>query len=160
MVARRVIGDLYEIPLGNGTLAYMQHVNSDAEQLGSAVVRVFAEHYLESTKTTSELISRGATAFYAHVLPKAGETLRIWRKFGRAPVGPIPRLLWYSCPVEQLRNAVSMEWTVWETSEKRECVSSRDPRLDQAEFGMVMSPQNILERIRTGKWLRSVPSRG
>jgi hypothetical protein len=156
MVARR-IGDVYELQSHQGNRFFLQHVDTDKSQLSSQVVRVFAP-----VPATTELVVSDAsgleTAFFTHVFLTAGETLKLWRKVGRAFTHPLPRLLWRTAPTEEMRAPVASSWEIWETNGRRSTVDPGSKVLHGVELGMVMSPILVVERAHTGKWTLVHPS--
>ena len=151
MPARR-IGDLYELPgLGAGRF-FMQHVDNDASQLGSHVVRVFTGIEAASVITPEKIVQQ-PTQFFVHVLLRAGETLAMWQKVGRATViDPLGDLTWRTCPMDEMRQPCATEWRVWRTNGERKMALPGSTSLRGTEVGMVIAPASVVERAHTGKW--------
>lgn len=152
------IGDVYELLCGDQQVAFMQHILTDNEQMGSAVVRVFAGIHDQTAPPALEQVVQEATKFHSHILPAAGKTLGLWRRVGRVDVEPLPCLTWFTPPPKRIRDKECDEWRVWDTNMPPETVISSDPRLGYAEFGAVMAPDQLIERVRTGQWSFPCPA--
>ena len=156
MPARR-IGDVYELPEHDGRCFFMQHVDTDSSQLGSQVVRVFEGVEKGKSLTLKEIV-RQPTHFFIHVLLRAGETLKLWHKIGRAAVVvEIGELTWRICPADELRQPNATEWYVWRTNGERRKALPGSDSLHGTEFGMAMAPAAVVERAHTGKWTFRYP---
>ncbi len=159
MPARR-IGDLYELPSREGLYFFMQHVDTDSSQLGSHVVRVF-EGVADAEGLQPRAIAGLPVKFFAHVLLRAGETLKLWTKVGHAPLEKaLPALTWRTCPHAEHRLPFATAWELWATNGRRRVVDSSAPELRHAEVGMAMSPLAVVERAHSGTWSFVYPALG
>jgi hypothetical protein len=115
--------------------------------------------YLANEKFEVDKI-RAHDGFFAHVFLKAGETLRVWEYLQRTKpeIVEIP-VTWAICDTQDLQREVSYSWRVWRTNENRRLPSSQD-ELTKAEFGMVMSPLDIVARIEQSAYSMKIPRKG
>ena len=159
-MARRTLGDLYEIALDGDKSAFLQQIGRDRAQLGSQVVQVFTIRLPRGQKRDLRSIASDRVAFYSHVFLRAGETLAAWRKIGNvAIVQPMPTIWWFTPPIEMLQAPTCNEWNLWSTDSPWQRVPSSDKRLDRAEYGKVMSPISVKGRAQNGVWPLRWPER-
>lgn len=149
---RRQIGDIYQIDLSEDKVGYMQHVAIDKSQLGSHVVKVFAQIYSADQEPDLKSIAGDKVAFYAHVLLRAGETLKKWRKVGRACDAGSVLPLWCTCRTGDMQKPVSYDWEVWHTDGERWVPDMSSQSFKDAELGLVCPPAAIISRLLHGKY--------
>lgn len=154
---RRVIGDVYAIQLPDNRVGFMQHLANDSSQLGSNVVCVFRVIQAQDSPVDLAQIVQADIEFYAHVLLKAGETLGIWNKVGRANKAHTSLPLWCKCIDSDRTIAESKNWKVWRTDGLLipAVLDSRD--FLEAEIGIVFSPLNIQARLINGQYPKVYP---
>jgi hypothetical protein len=134
----------------------MQHLANDRSQLNSNIVLVIPIKYPANEKFEVKKITAN-DGFFAHVFLKAGETLKVWEYVQRTnPVIIDIPVIWAMCSVEDLRLEVSHSWQVWRTNEEMRLPLSQD-ELTEAEFGMVMSPPQIVDRIEQSAYSMKIP---
>ena len=94
--------------------------------------------------------------FRAHVFLRAGETLDLWKVAGRCEIPSQTTQRWCTVPPQDLGAPTSVNWRVWMTDQPM--TSARAPvDLAGAELGYVMSPAQIVYRIRHGRYTLSLP---
>ena len=64
---RLKIGDIFEVPLENGTKRYFQFLGLDINQLNGETIRVFAKSYGKDEHPTVEEIVNDDVDFCSHV---------------------------------------------------------------------------------------------
>lgn len=152
MAARRRVGDIYEIVDGS-LIGLLQHVSTDASVPGSNVVNVLAPVPTDWGASFKLL----PVLFRAHVFLRAGETLDLWRKAGCQDLPDQTRQRWCTVPAQDLGNPTSANWRVWMTGEPMTPARTSADLLG-AELGYVMSPIQIVHRIRHGRYTHDLPA--
>jgi hypothetical protein len=152
------IGDIFCAPL-ESEKKYFQYIVRDHSQLNSHVIRVFKKSYSTNEKPDLDKIVEGNIDFYAHVFLRAGFTLRLWEKVGNArEVGKWDVLFRRTDDILYPKIKISEKWYVWKINEPHVWAGKLEGENQNAEIGMVMSPINILHRMRTGKYKSHFPS--
>jgi len=152
MGTRRGIGDIYEIVDGS-LIGLLHYVSTDSSVPGSNVVNVIAPIPPTWAKSFVSL----PVLFRAHVFLRAGETLDLWRKVGREDVPDQPKQRWCTIPPQDLGKPASPNWRVWMTGEPM-APARTSADLEGAELGYVMSPGQIIHRIRHGQYTHDLPA--
>lgn len=159
MRIRTKIGDVFSVKVTENEKKFFQLIAFDLTQLNSDVIRAFKKVYgINEQPPLSEIVN-GEVEFYAHCVTKFGVKLQLWEKAGSIPdVGDI-RLIIFRGTSEADRMEgdpfleIAHEWYVWHIGDddfKR--VGELRGKNREAEIGMVMSPYDILDRIKTGKY--------
>jgi hypothetical protein len=156
---KRRFGDLYLLRDCGEHLSAIQHACDDSTLLGSNVVRALIDLPTDWERLDDEWFVGLPAAFWAHVFLSAGETLSLWSRIGnRAIPQPPPQLTWCAVHPDELRQPQSTSWHVWRTDG-----TMRDPQsnaeLEACEFGYVMSPRQIAQRMVTGQYSMLMPAR-
>jgi len=151
MATRRRIGDVYEIVDGS-LIGLVHHIGNDSTVPGSNVVDVIAPASPDWAASFESL----HRLFRAHVFLRAGETLDLWKVAGRCEMPSRTTQRWCTVPPRDLGAPTSVNWRVWMTDQPM--ASARAPvDLAGAELGYVMSPTQIIYRIRHGRYTLSLP---
>ena len=153
MRLRHKIGDIFEVSIGDGTVGYFQYIAVDHSQLSSAVILAFMGIYdADSTPTTDALIA-SQVHFHAHVFLKAGYILGVWRKFGAAlPPPTLDVVFRNSADFGNPEIQISQDWYIWRANEPYQTVGPLPVEYQNAEIGVVMPPQMVAERMRSGSY--------
>ena len=147
------IGDIYCVDLDDNTKKYFQYVANDISQLNSDVIRVFKKAYLKTETPRLEDVISDDVAFYTHVVLEFGITLKKWEKVGNiSDVGKVDLLFRDSQDYGNPQIKVSNDWWVWRTNEDPKRVGRLTGDNRNAEIGIVVTPLDIVERMRTGKY--------
>lgn len=151
------IGSIYQIKLNGNKKAFFHYLLKDKTMLGGQLIKVFAKIYDVSEQPTLQEIGKDEVSFYAHVFLGFGLGMNLWEKIGRLPVNFHPKQVLFKAAIEPGNTPeVSYNWKVWYANERW-----RDPQdlqeLKSAEYGPVMPPQSIIDRIETGKYLGLIP---
>ena len=158
MPKRLKIGDVFAVPLPNGTAGYVQYVADDASMLDSYVIRVFRGVYdLAGPPDIAEVVSL-EVAFYAHVFLKVCVMHGFWKNIGNAPVPDRIEVLFRGCWDDGNPDVrVSRRWYVWRINEPFQEIGTLSPTYVKAEIGSVLPPQSIVERMVTGRYTLGQP---
>jgi hypothetical protein len=160
-IKKRVVirlGDIFIVKLDD-CQKYFQYVADDMAMLNSRVIRVFEKKYpLESMPDLTE-IAQGDIDFYAHTSVKLGIKMGLWGKLGNSPVlGEIDVIFCRSRDyTEGLKVKISERWEIWYVNEEFRYVGKLKGENRNAELGLVEPPNEIVERMRTGKYSYSYP---
>ncbi|MES2432858.1 MAG: hypothetical protein V4586_03415 [Pseudomonadota bacterium] len=158
MRSRHKIGDIFEVSIGDGTVGYFQYIAIDHSQLSSAVIRGFVGTYNTDNAPAIDALIASQIHFHAHVFLKAGYTLEIWRKIGSAPPPPILDVIFrnsadYGNPEIQ----ISHDWYIWRANEPFQDVGPLPHQYQSSEIGIVVAPQDVAERMRSGSYRMVYP---
>lgn len=147
------IGDVFEVRLDSSTKRFFHYIANDESQLHSHVVRVFRKSYnLEEIVDLANVV-RGEIDFYAHVLLGIGLKQKFWRKVGHVKCEGDADVLFRD--TDDFGNPsikVSMNWYVWKIGGPIKDVGSLRPKYVDAEIGVVVPPDSLLHRIRSGTY--------
>lgn len=156
---RTKIGDVFSVLISENEKKYFQLISFDLIQLNSDVIRAFKKVYaIDESPSLSEIVC-GEVEFYAHCVTKWGVQLQLWEKAGNIQdVGDINHIIFrdtedYGVKLGEEPIKVSHRWYIWHIGDDdfkdvgKLCGENR-----KAEIGMVMSPYNIVDRIKTGKY--------
>lgn len=152
------IGDVFQVDLGDGQKSYFQYICNDLTQLNSDVIRVFDKKYTIAEHPLIEDIVSEGISFYAHAITSIGVKLGYWEKVGKSDaVGDLQKILFRDtndCArgVNDPPILISRNWHVWRINEEFRTVGLLKGEHRNAEVGLVMTPIDIVERIRTGKY--------
>lgn len=162
MGAKRIrtkIGDVFSVKVSEFGIKYFQLIAFDLTQLNSDVIRAFKKVYtLDEHPTLSEIVN-GEVEFYAHCVTNFGPKLSLWEKVGSiADVGDTSHILFRSTR-DRVREPgeepiqISHRWYVWHINDENFTdVGKLEGENRKAEIGMVLSPWDIVDRIKTGKY--------
>ena len=151
MATRRRIGDVYEIVDGI-LIGLVHHIGNDSTVPGSNVVDIIAPVSPDWAASFESL----PRLFRAHVFLRAGETLDLWKVAGRREIPSQTTQRWCTVPPQDFGASTSVNWRVWMTDQPM--ANAQSPvDLAGAEFGYVMSPTQIVHRIRHGRYTHALP---
>ena len=151
---RTRIGDVFSVALSPQGKKYFQFVANDPTQLNSDVIRAFATVYLAGSHAPLEAIVAGEIQFHAHVVIKWGLKMELWSRVGNTPIiGQLDVLFRGSHNSTKSAINNSNDWYVWRIGGPMRDVGTLEGDNRRAEFGLVMSPENIVNRMRTGRYL-------
>ena len=72
-------GDIFEVPLDEHRIGYVQYIADDESMLGSNVIRAFSELYDAKDPPNLSAITAGEIHFHAHVLLDAAIKFFSWK---------------------------------------------------------------------------------
>lgn len=148
------IGDVFSVKIDDNSKKYFQYINSDITQLNSDVIRVFKKIYPINSNPDLLEVVKGEVEFYAHCVTKWGIKLGFWKKVGNIEnVGKTDSILFrdssdYGSPEIKISN----NWWVWKINQKQKQVGALEGEYRNAEIGIVISPDSIVHRMRTGEY--------
>jgi len=152
------VGYVYEVELmPEGKKRYFHFVAIDRTQLGSDVIRVFRETYEKDASPTPEEVVAGETDFYAHTTISLGVKMGLWKKAGHvSEVGPLDILFrdTHDCgrAIDEEPVRISSRWYIWRLNEEFQEVGILKGEHRGAEIGVVVSPHNIVARLKCGQY--------
>jgi len=152
------IGDIFSVTLGDKK-KYFQLIARDLTQLNSDVIRAFRTAYPITANPSPSEIIKGEVDFYAHCVTKWGVQLGYWEKIGHCDnVGRLEHILFrdtndYGRNPAAERVKLSNNWHVWRIGDERFTdVGKLKGENRQAEIGLVINPESIVYRMRTGEY--------
>jgi hypothetical protein len=153
------IGDIFSVKINDERKKYFQTIAIDSTQLSSSVIRAFKEEYkLSDSPALSEVI-KGEVQFYAHCSTKLGVKLNFWEKVGNVPeVGKIDHIVFrdtmdYGRKLGEEPVRVSARWFIWRINDSGfTSVGKLEGKYKDAEIGLVINPESIVYRMRTGDY--------
>lgn len=153
------IGDIFSVKLNDNSKKYFQLITYDLTQLNSDVIRAFKKVYpLDVTPDLLGVVSDDVE-FYAHCVTKWGVKLGFWEKVGNiSKVGELSHILFrgtsdYGCKAGEDPIRVSHNWYVWRINDANFTrVGKLSGENQKAEIGIVMDPESIVHRMRTGEY--------
>jgi hypothetical protein len=150
------IGDIFSVKIDDYNRKYFQYIANDSLQLNSDVIRVFKKTYGFELNPDLSAILKGEVEFYAHCLTKLGVKLGFWDKIGNiTDIGEINNIVFRdtndygSKPGKQIN--VSQNWFIWKLNDQNfKRVGKLERENQKAEIGVVINPQSIIYRMKTG----------
>jgi Immunity protein 26 len=152
------LGDVFSVDLDNSRIGYFQYIADDPTQLSSNVIRVFSEKFETKKLFELETIVGGDVQFFAHVFLKAGVKFSSWKRVGNSPVIQGLQTLFrdsadYGNPAVKSSN----RWYIWKIGEPQRYVGPLSPEFQSAEIGVVIAPEEIGVRMKTGSYSYQYP---
>jgi hypothetical protein len=152
------IGDIFSVKLDDNKKKYFQLIAYDYAQLNSDVIRVFKTSYAFNSNPELSEIVKDEVVFYTHCITKLGIKMGKWEKFGNIlNVGELTSILFRgssdsgSKVGEQVKK--SNNWYIWKIGDKEfKKVGKLEGENQKAELGLVVNPNDVIERIKTGKF--------
>lgn len=158
-MARYNIGDIYVVNLSGGKKKYFQHIANDIEQLDSNVIKAFKSEYNAEDNPLLEELAMDEVDFYIHIILKIGLKLKRWEKVGKAKVvGSCDIFFKSTNDYGNPEIKVSKDWWVWKLNGEKKYVGKLTGKYKEAEIGVVVNPDDVLERMETGKFSFFYPS--
>lgn len=153
MSKKSVVGDVFEVRLDTSSKHFFQYVADDATQLNSHVVRVFRQAYGANESPDLSGVIRGEVDFHAHVLLGIGIKQQLWRKVGHVlPPRDVDVLFRDTNDYGNPSIKVSNNWYVWRVNGPFERIGTMSAEYEGAEVGVVVPPDSLLCRMRSGRY--------
>ena len=151
---RTRVGNVFSVPLGAGSKKFFQYIANDRTQLNSDVIRAFKTAYPIDANPDLNQVVRDDVDFYAHVVIKWGIKMGLWEKIGNvSELGELGLMLFRDTNDygdSQIKK--SQNWYVWKLNEEFQKIGKLEGDYRKAEIGVVVSPPNIVHRMRTGEY--------
>jgi hypothetical protein len=152
-IVRTRKGNVLSVPIGSRAKKYFQYIANDLTQLNSDVIRAFKKVYPVDAKPELPEVLSGEVEFYAHVVVPWGIKMKLWEKVGSVPFnGKVEAYFRDSDDYGTPQIKYSEKWFVWRIKEKTQHVGKLTGVLSAAEIGIVVTPTDIVDRMRTGKY--------
>lgn len=153
------IGDIFSVTITKKTRKYFQLIAFDLTQLNSDVIRAFKTEFpTDWTFDASEIVSQEVD-FFAHCVTKWGIKLAYWEKVGNSvEIGPLDQILFrgtsdYGHIEGEEPIKISNNWYIWHINDRDFTkVGKLKGKNRNAEIGVVMDPESIVHRMKTGKY--------
>ncbi|MBI5326539.1 MAG: hypothetical protein HZB41_14910 [Ignavibacteriae bacterium] len=151
---RTQIGDIFSVKIDEHHKKYFQYIINDLTQLNSDVIRAFKCAYNINDKPELWDLIKNEVDFYAHCVTDIGIKYGYWEKVGnKAEVGKINHILFRSSRDSgNPAIKVSHNWWVWKINEEQKYLGKLRDKYISAEIGIVVTPEDIVTRLRTGKY--------
>ncbi|WP_071885931.1 hypothetical protein [Hymenobacter sedentarius] len=151
------LGDIFRVEVHEGITKFFQYIGDDNTQLNSRVISVFQQEYLSDKTPDFDSIRKAHVDFHAHCDLRAGITRGFWEKAGKAPISATPKPVFrdtydYGIAPWQEPILVSNNWVVWEMGEPMRTVGTLQGLHQQADIGLVMTPEDIVYRMKNGHY--------
>ncbi len=147
------LGDVFSVDLGDRTKKYFQYVATDLTQLNSQVIRAFSKKYLMADAPALRDVVDGQIEFHAHVVIRWGIQMNLWQKVGTVKeIRPVNMQFRDSSDYTNPEVGSVRKLFVWTVNEPTRKVGRLEGDDRHAEIGLVVSPLDILHRMRTGKY--------
>ena len=153
------IGDIFSVNINKKSKKYMQYIANDITQLNSDVIRAFKKTYTIDDNPSLEEIVKDEIHFYAHCVLKFGIKMDLWKKVGNnKDVVSLNNILFrgtkdYGHKIGTELIKVSDNWHVWKINDdKFTHIGNLIGNYKKAEIGIIVNPNDIVERITTGKY--------
>ncbi len=148
------IGDVFSVRINEENIKYFQLIATDLTQLNSDVIRAFKKTYpLNTSPDLFEIITHEVD-FYAHCVTKWGIKMGYWNKVGNiSDIGKIDHILFRdSSDFGNPQVKVSQNWWIWKINEEQISVGKLTGENENAEIGIIMDPESIVHRRKTGNY--------
>jgi hypothetical protein len=158
------IGDVFSVRIDETSKKYFQLIAFDLYQLNSDVIRAFKQIYPVDANPGLSEIAKDEVEFYAHCVTKFGIKMGLWEKVGNITnIGRIDHIIFrgtsdYGHKLGEEPVKISEKWYVWRLGDLQTIrVGKLEGENRKAEIGLVMNPYDIVDRIKTGKYMGFYP---
>lgn len=157
------LGDVFSVNVEKDRCKYFQFICTDTSQLNSDVIRAFKTKFPATESPSPNFIVNEPVDFFAHTMIKLGLSLGKWEKVGNASIeGPLDVMFRDTNDVStaqgEARIAVSNQWYVWHPNEPFRRIGLLASEYKHAHIGVVLNPNRIVERMRSGAFDFVYPS--
>ncbi len=153
------LGDIFCVEIDNQYKAYFQYIAKDWEMLNSTVIRSFKSRYPIDYNPTMDEIVNDEVYFYAHTILRAGFLYDAWHKVGTSKnLGNTENIKFrvYN-DFQGPGQTKSYKWYVWTINQPWQFVGEMTDEYREYDWGPVLSYENIVSKIKTGKFKCRVP---
>src|SRR5574344_1656327 len=148
------IGNIFCVEIDNEYKCFFQYIANDMTMLNSSVIRVFKKHYSMDYVPNLDEIVQDEVYFYAHTILSRGIREGVWYKVGKnADVGDVDKIMFRE--TEDMNPFIirSYRWYVWHIGGPTSDIGRLTKETRKIDIGLVWSNENILAKIKTGKFL-------
>lgn len=151
-------GDIFSVNVTENTKKYFQYIANDLTQLNSDVIRAFKKEYSINDKPELSEIIKDEVEFYAHCVTKYGIKMKLWEKVGNIPFNEKVDVIFrgtndYGVKLGDEPIKISNNWYIWRINDKDFTkVGKLTGEYRKSEIGVVVIPQDVVDRIKTGKY--------
>ena len=156
-------GDIFSIKIDEDHKKYMQYIANDSTQLNSDVIRVFKKTFLINEMPNLDVVVNDDVDFYAHCVVNLGVKLGVWEKIGKNEnLGSLESILFrgtkdYGHRVGEQPIKISNNWYIWKINDIDFTKIGKIGNYKKADIGIIVTPFDILDRIRFGKYVFFYP---
>ena len=152
-------GDIFSVRMNETFKRYFQFVGNDISQLNSDVIRVFKNSYSMDESPDLRNIVNDKVDFYAHVILKLGIRMNIWINVGNVfETGNFNEVLFRdSSDYGDPNIKISNNWWIWKMNEPQKFVGNLIDVYQKAEIGVIVRPQDVVDRMCSGKYKFNYP---
>ena len=149
---RIVIGDIFFVKTKRNKKKFFQYNAEDSTQLYGEVIRVFKKEYTLTENPDLEEVLLKQVEFHTHTFIKEGIKSGYWVKIGHSEnIGNLEVIFRDTDDYCEPEIKISSNWFIWKINEKRIDIGRMKKKYQNAEYGLIFAPINVLERINTGK---------
>ena len=151
------IGDIFAVKIDDNHQRFFQYIVSDITMLNSSVIRVFKKEYLITDIIDWNEVVKGEVDFYTHTILRVGLDYNLWELVANVPeVGDYSHVWFRDCS-DHPQTEISQNWYVWRINQNFIDVGRLPQKYHNAEIGVVVTAWDVVERIKTGKYLFKYP---
>lgn len=156
------IGNIFSVDVDNQHKRFFQFICRDLTILNSDVIRSFKTRYPKDSEPDIDTIVSDEVDFYAHTSVRAGVNMNLWHKVGNSKnlgEDSIKDVIFASLTPSS-RDNVLMDKSVWRLSrvnDKMRRAYSYEIQGIRLEFGFVMAPDRIVNRLKYGYYNITAP---
>ena len=151
---RTKVGDVFALDISKDKKKYFQYIGNDLTQLNSDVIRAFTEVYpLDSEEDVAKIV-QGVVDFYAHCTINLGLRMNLWQLVGHSPnIGSLANIQFRDTSDYGNRSIKkSTNWWIWNMNEEQRFVGALEEPFQRAEIGLVINPNSLVHRFKTGEY--------
>lgn len=154
------IGNVFCVKLDENRKRYFQYIANDLYQLNSSTIRVFKTDYPMNIDPCIDEIVADEVEFYSHTILSFGIQAGLWQKVGKSNnIGCLDSIMFRSTIDIDPSTLKSYNWYVWKLGDEDSCsIGELNEEYAQlSDFGSVFPPEEIVERIKHGRWPYAMP---
>ncbi|MCM1501406.1 MAG: immunity 26/phosphotriesterase HocA family protein [Bacteroidales bacterium] len=149
-IPRTKIGDIFEVPLHDGTKCYFQFIAIDFTLLDGDTLRVFKRRYSQDESPSIETILDDEVSFYTHVFMRKGLKQNLWIKYGHSDeLGDLSKAIFKNW------NDFYNWWNYWVVNGPFMKSIRLPKKFANADVGVLVQPSDLIRKIETGYYLKS-----
>lgn len=149
------IGNVFCVEIDEKEKCFFQYVANDMTMLNSSVIRVFKRRYPMEYKPNIDEIVNDEVLFYAHTILRAGIMYNAWYKVGTSKcLGDTEnimfRFFWDFGSGRPMTK--SYDWHIWKINTPFVKIGEMRKEYLHCEIGCVLAYDDIVARIKTGRY--------